>query len=345
MSMQPTSRRGSGVTAAEAEDLVRQVFGVQGHARPLPGERDDNFRIIPDSAGDYILKIAHPEELQVTLEGQNSAMKAIGRACLDFQVPDVLAPAGDKEVVVAELRGQRRLIRLLSFVPGVPLTEVKTRDAALLNDIGRTFGKIDKTLSTFRHPGTRRELCWDLRHASTVVNGHMASIPDAGDRAVVHHFLRRFERDVEPQLPRLRTSVIHNDGNDHNVLVTQTSNGAHRVAGIVDFGDMVESHTVFELAIACAYVMLDQEDLLGAAGNVSAGYHEVFPLSDAEFDLLFDLMCMRLCVSVTVAASRSVEKETNTYLAVTEMAAWDTLRRLIEVQPTRAMQALRDVSV
>ena len=56
-------------------------------------------------------------------------------------------------------------------------------------------------------------------------------------------------------------------------------------------------------------------------------------------------MCMRLCVSVTVAASRPVEKEANTYLAVTEMAAWNTLRRLIEVQPTRAIQALRDVSV
>ena len=78
---------------------------------------------------------------------------------------------------------------------------------------------------------------------------------------------------------------------------------AQRVTGIVDFGDMVFSHTVNDLAIAMAYAALDKPDPLGAAAAVASGYHAMHPLTEDEIAALFGLMGMRLCLSVCVAAA------------------------------------------
>ena len=56
--------------------------------------------------------------------------------------------------------------------------------------------------------------------------------------------------------------MIHGDANDYNILVDAA--GA-RVTSILDFGDMVHTATVCDLAIALAYVMLDKQDPIAAA--------------------------------------------------------------------------------
>ena len=81
----------------------------------------------------------------------------------------------------------------------------------------------------------------------------------------------------------LRQSAIHNDANDYNVLVSGDQSrltGFPRdkhptwLFGLVDFGDMVHSFTVGDLAVAIAYAILDKPDPLAAAAQVAAGYHE-----------------------------------------------------------------------
>ena len=72
-------------------------------------------------------------------------------------------------------------------------------------------------------------------------------------------------------LPR---QVVHNDLNDENLLVRD---GA--IAGVIDFGDAIETVRAAELAIACTYAMLDQEDPVAVAGDVIAGYQSVAPAS------------------------------------------------------------------
>jgi Ser/Thr protein kinase RdoA (MazF antagonist) len=57
-----------------------------------------------------------------------------------------------------------------------------------------------------------------MKYAPSTVGGFLHHISTADGRALVNHFLGRYEEHTLPLLTRLRTSVIHNDANDNNVL-------------------------------------------------------------------------------------------------------------------------------
>ncbi|MGE3874835.1 MAG: aminotransferase class III-fold pyridoxal phosphate-dependent enzyme, partial [Parvibaculaceae bacterium] len=155
---------------------------------------------------------------------------------------------------------------------------------------------------------------------------------------ICDYFLTRFEKTVEPRLAALRTSVIHNDGNDWNVLVAE--NGVE-ISGLIDFGDALHTALVCELAVGAAYAILDADDPLGAAAHMLGAYHEELPLLAEEVDLLFDLIAMRLVTSVTISAERRPRVDGNPYLSISEKPAWDMLRRWRRIDPHIARAVLR----
>ena len=103
-------------------------------------------------------------------------------------------------------------------------------------------------------------------------------------------------------MSRLKQSVIHGDMNDYNILVTAITSENQQISGFIDFGDTVKTATICELAIAAAYAMLNKTDPLMTAAHIVKGYHAVFPLASDEIDTLFDLICLRLCMSVVNSA-------------------------------------------
>ena len=180
---------------------------------------------------------------------------------------------------------------------------------------------------------------WDLRQARDTIRNCIEHIARPEQRGIGEGYLERFEHHVVPLLPQLRTSVIHNDANDHNVLVSED---ASSVIGIIDFGDMVESCTVFNLVVGAAYAILDKPDAIEAATHVVGGYHDAFPLDDAEIGLLYDLISMRLCLSVSISAYQHKQNPENEYLRITERSAWEALNRLAQVDPARAFHIFTD---
>jgi Ser/Thr protein kinase RdoA (MazF antagonist) len=119
-------------------------------------------------------------------------------------------------------------------------------------------------------------------------------------------------------------AVIHNDGNDHNVLV----NEAGETTGIIDFGDMVFSYQVAEPAVCMAYVGLEKDDPISAMVHVLKGYHSVFPLNETELKSAIYLSSIRLCISVTMSAWRIKLFPENEYLSVSQKPAWELLYKL-----------------
>jgi Ser/Thr protein kinase RdoA (MazF antagonist) len=176
---------------------------------------------------------------------------------------------------------------------------------------------LNESLRDFDHPGAHRDFHWDLAQGVQVVEQWGPRIKADWLRELVLGF--RFG-----SLNHLRKSVVHGDANDYNVLVE-----GNKVVGLIDFGDIVYSYTVGDLAIAVAYVVLGKEDPFAAAAPVIEGYREQFTLTKDELDALWPLVRLRLCMSVAIAAYQQEQQPENEYLGVSQKLIAETLPRLI----------------
>jgi 4-aminobutyrate aminotransferase-like enzyme/Ser/Thr protein kinase RdoA (MazF antagonist) len=325
----------------EAEALARELHGLEATARALPGEYDHNFRLTGADGQAFVLKVMHPARERALVELQLEALEHLARRAPALTLPRVRRSRDDRAIVTARDRdGQERLVWMLTYVPGGTLADARPRTPGLLASLGRFLGEMDAGLVGFAHPAARRELKWDLARAGWI-REHLGSIPEGSRRALVERFLSLHDSDVVPALPRLRQSVIHGDANDHNALVDDPGPEPRRVVSVIDFGDMVETATVFEVAIAAAYAILGMADPLEAAAAVVGGYHRAFPLTEAEVALLYPLIGSRLAVSVTNAAARKAQRPDDPYVTISEAPAWAALERLAAIHPRLAHYTFR----
>ncbi|UCE64539.1 MAG: phosphotransferase, partial [Nitrospirota bacterium] len=331
------------LTSEEATTLARDLFGVAGHTRPLPSERDQNFLVETSNGAAFVLKIANASEVREVLEAQNAALEYLARNEKTLRCPKVIVSKAGEHIPTALAKaGTEHFVRLLSYVPGHLLVQTRPFSQSLLEGLGRFFGLLDRTFNDFSHPALQRTLEWDLRNASAVISENLSHISDSHQRALIESNLERFQKIAEPVFPTLRTSIIHNDGNDYNILVTNVGPQGGKISGLIDFGDMIESHTIFELAICTAYAILDAADPMTAAAQVVSGYHQENPLTELEVELLYDLITMRLCTSVVMAARQKKLYPDNAYLTVSEGPAGEALEHLTQVNPKLMHYAFRD---
>jgi len=328
-------------TVEEASRLAREYYGLNAVAQPLPSERDQNFYLRTDAGQEFVLKIANATEERALLELQNEVLEHLADHAPELSLSRVChSLTNDSIVTVTNGDGAAHLMRLLTYVPGQLFAHVNPHTPTLLHSLGRVMGTIDRALQDFSHPAARRTLKWDLPHAAWIRDYiHHITPPDR--RAIVEGMLAQFETQVVPALPTLRTGVIYNDANDYNILVGPGDPYERQVVGVIDFGDLVETQTICELAIALAYAMMDKADPLAAAAHVVAGYHAAFPLTEAELAVLFPLICTRLCLTVTNSAYQRHVEPDNPYLVISERPAWILLETLAATPPQLAHYMFR----
>ncbi len=275
---------------AMIQGLARSLYGLDVRARALPGYQDHNFLLDQEEGRRWLLKIADRTETPASLELMNRAMEHVARRAPALAVPRVCSTLDGERIATIEHEGKTRLVRLLTYLEGTPWAALEGEPPAVVNErLGRFLGTLDLALSDFTHPAMHRLMDWDpkqtldLRPAITGLAGE--------ERDLVKRAFDRFELHVEPLLGALRASVIHCDANISNVLLTAEGS---EISGLIDFGDVVYTPTVCEIAIALASVMMDREDPLAVGCQVLRGYHAVFPLEQVDVDVLFDLVLARL---------------------------------------------------
>ena len=328
-------------TVEDAAAIARDCFGFEASAggpTPLPSERDQNFRLYGSQGREAVLKIANALEEYALLEAQNGALQHVAGHAGAALCPQPL-PAHDGSTIAAVTGGDGRKhwVRLLSYIDGKPLALVKPHDPPLLADLGGFMGRLDAALAGYDHPALQRTFHWDVAQAANVIGQYKDEIADPQRRALVERLFEHFAQATLPALPELRHAVIHGDANDYNVLLRDG-----RIAGILDFGDMVYSVVAADVAIAAAYALLDKPQPLAAIDAVVRGYHRAYPLRDDEVAAIFDLTCIRLCMSVCHAAHQRRHEPHNEYLSISERPAWEALGRLAQIHPRLAHYTLRD---
>lgn len=323
---------------------VKQHYNLAGELKALPGYCDQNLMLTTQSGAQFIVKVANSAEPRLELEMQNAAMEHL--TAKECAVPNVIKSNQNQSIVdIYNENQQVFFLRVLSYLPGdfYADSEAKNHNETLWHDLGQFTANIDNALSDFEHAGAYRYLDWDLAQGYRVCMGKKSHLEGAQQQQV-EKFLSLYQTQTMPLISQLPQSVIHNDANDYNLLVDDTK-APQNISGLIDFGDMVYSHTINELAIACAYALMGEKatpyDHLDALKAIVKGYHQVRPLQDVELEVLFSLISLRLCTTVCNSALAIKNNPDNEYLLVSVKPAWELLAVLDKLNPFAVLCQLR----
>src|SRR5688572_4559128 len=189
--------------AGTPEHLSSTLFGITGRAQRLEAEYDDNFLVTTAQGDRYVLKVARRGESRALLELQETMLARLRASAPEIEVPQPRPAVDGSSIAEIVLDGEPRLVRLMRFVPGRLLSDVRVRDAALLRGVGHVLATIDKALFGLEHPAGSRELEWDLRRAGAM-RRFLPAVPDARRRDLLTTLLDRFDSEIRPQLDGLR---------------------------------------------------------------------------------------------------------------------------------------------
>ncbi len=320
---------------AKIYTLLETHYGVSGRVTPLPGEHDLNYRVEASDGTVYLLKL-HADGQDEDIAMQMAVLDHLNAVASGLPVSKAIAARSGAPSVAVDLRGRRRA-RLLSWLPGDIWAKAGLRCGESLDTLGHLLARLDRALATFSHPGANRIYGWDIGRADQH-EANLRFIENPQKRAVAEAILMRFRDVVRPRLQTCPRQVIHNDANDYNVLL----DGEGRVSGLLDFGDMVETFRVVEIAVAGAYALIGTPDPVGTIARLAAAYHAVNPLGEAEIGVIFDLVRTRYAVSMAMAARQIRDNPDNRYLLVSQDDVWRELMRLEAENPALAVARIRD---
>ncbi|MGD2086228.1 MAG: aminotransferase class III-fold pyridoxal phosphate-dependent enzyme [Candidatus Aminicenantes bacterium] len=325
----------------DVKPMAKQLYGLDlVSVKPLDSELDLNFYLQEKTGGEFVFKIAHSQLQRDELEAQHQAMKHMTRHLKTLKCPGVCQTLKGEEIAsVKSPSGTTHLVRMVTFLPGVVFAELKDHPPELLKNLGQALGEMSKAFANFHHPALHRYYRWDLKNIPDleIYAGYIQNLPE---QRLVKYFLQQFKTFVVPVFPKLRQSIIHNDVNDYNLLV-DADGKTLTITGIIDFGDMVYSYTVGELAIAIAYGIHGKPDLLETAARIVGSYHKVFPLEELELEVLFHLICARLCATLLISAYQLKLDPGNEYLKISVEPAREALEKMMQINPDHAAHVFR----
>ena len=324
------------------ENLLKRHYGLIAKAKKLVGYDDLNFYIKTNTGQEFILKIAAKETKKERLNMQNEAMLHLKNKKINLDLPSPI-PNYNNEFTI-EIRDENnstRFMRLLCWVKGRLLAKVNPHSPMLLESLGRSCAIMCQNLADFDHPECHYNFRWDVAEASWI-RPYLPLLQTVEQQNTARYFLSLFLERAQFQLPDLRKSVVHNDANDLNVLVN--NDFAHpQVKGLIDFGDLIYTNTINDLAIAIAYAVMYKKDPLEAACYIVKGFHEVYPIKEAELAVLFSLIGARLLITTIFSAINRKKNPDNEYIFVSEKAAWDLMKKLKNIHPNFAHYCFRNV--
>jgi Ser/Thr protein kinase RdoA (MazF antagonist) len=322
-----------GFSPGEALQIARDLYGLDGKVSPLDSERDQNFLLDTPSGDQFVLKIANSAMDPAILMMQVEALEHIAVVDPELPVPRVLYSRNSSSLErIQAIDGRSHYLHVLTYLPGLCPPGDQAR-RVLHRPMGTFLARLVLALRGFYHPAASYELLWDLKQAA-VLKDYLHHVPDPEQRQLVVYFLDRFERFVLPEIPKLRFQIVHNDFAPNNIVVAPDDPGV--IVGIIDFGDMIHSPLIADLAITIADMLPGQDEPLEVAEEIIAAYQEIVPLETLELTLLYDLIAIRLTLLNVIAAWRvHLYPENREYIAGYVDSVWVSLAEWRNFDPVK----------
>ena len=322
-------------TESFVESLTAEHYGLTVTAKALSGEYEFNFLLTAKDGTKYIFKAASDEHSFDFFDAQVKIVQHLQQSGIADRFYKFIPNRDGDPMTIVNTDNKKYYLRLLTYLEGEFWIHAKEKPDTLYYNLGDFLGKMDKALQNFSHPAMHRPYVWDINRAADA-NNKLHCIKDHERRRIAGYFLLQFETEVLPHISSLRHAYAHHDANDTNVLIK-----GDQVSGLIDFSDMVYTALVNNLAVACTYAMMGLTDPLQAATWIVKGYHNAYPLTEQETDLLYYLVAARLCISVTQSAYNAFIETGNEHHFVSEAPAWDLLYELLRINPLKAQDHFR----
>ncbi|GAG02350.1 unnamed protein product, partial [marine sediment metagenome] len=268
----------------------------QGDIKPLEGERDQNFRVTASDGKRFVLKISSAGEEPEVVDFQIRALEYLRSNAPEINVPQVQRTGnGELTGALTSAAGVKHMVRMLSYVEGVPLSTIAAPSLTVARNAGIFQAGVAQSLANFEHPAEDHYLVWNMSNG-LIEDPALWKFGKQDIRAFEGRLRPHFAGHVIPALRELRSQVIHSDGHQDNLLVAEGQ--PDEIAGLIDFGDMVRAPLVCDAAIMALGFAGDAQDPVKLSAAAIAGFNEVYPLTRVECDLLYDGMVMREALSV-----------------------------------------------
>jgi len=304
----------------EIKNIVYDLFDLRVDVKTLDSDRDQNFYLYSESKEEFVLKIYNSNESIDIINLQTNVLDHFQQSDNKLiTAPKIINTTDGKKLGRVKSNNTEYFLRLVSFIKGKQLKDIDQKFISFY-ELGKFIGELNKVLDIFSDPSAKRIFPWDvstidfLKKRYTIINGQK-------EREIISYFIKQYNKNILPNNKLLRKSIIHNDCNDHNIIVDNDN----KIYGVIDFGDMIYTYTAAEPAVAIAYAVLGKDNPLKIASEILKGYCETNFLSNVELDSIIYLTCIRLCISVTMAEYRSKLFPNNKYLMVSNLDAWEFL--------------------
>lgn len=321
-------------TLEETSKIAQQHYNIFSEATKLDGYVDENFLLKTDTGNHFLLKISSEKNV-AQLDFQVQVLKHLSTKNHAISLSEVIPNKEGKSIT--ELKNNKTG-SVLTWLPGRLWASVNPKRENLRNSLGEAAGSLTMALQDFEHPAAQRNLDWDLANSAwTLKHSNRFS---GKQKEILQYFQKRFG-EIQTAYKKLPKSIVHNDLNDYNILVSEDLNNP-KVTGLIDFGDAVYTQTVNDLAIALAYALMDLPDPLSAALEVINGYTKNYKLSENELECLYILVGTRLVTTVTNASLKKQEFPNDNYYVISEKPAWELLEKWFNINEDFAYYSFRN---
>jgi hydroxylysine kinase len=273
--------------------IAHDLYGVTGTTSRLRGERSHNTRISTPAGDEFVLRIASANEPAAMIDCHAQGLVHIERSDPALPIPRMLAARNGQLVPAVELDGHTHRVQLQTYLPGITFEDGQPVSLPSLSAIGELLGGVAVALADFDHPAAWGFMPWDIANGLVVDDDLNRAVPEDANALIVR--ARPRIDTALATLAALPRQIIHNDGHTGNLLRRDDSSDA--VTGLIDFGDMVHTVTVADVAVAGASLVPHQPDPQAALAALTAGYHSRRPLADEEVRSIPDLVLVRLVLS------------------------------------------------
>lgn len=225
----------------------------------------------------------------------------------------------------------RNAIRLFSFIPGVLFGKVDYTPN-LLRNCAKEFAKLNKILTNYSNEIIdKRSGSWALENA-LIIEEYLDELNDSDKKTLVQKILNEFKVNVLNKKQLFTQAIIHDDLNEQNLIVKKDStNLDYELAAILDFNDCVKSIRIFDIAIFCAYSMLNTKcsiKFLDIPKFILESYCSNIDVNENELNIIPICIKTRLCQSLVLGAHFYRLDPKNDYLLESSKTGWPILIEL-----------------